>query len=343
VIDRMIRRAHLSASASLARRLGVAVALVAAAWTVGAVAPSEVAAASCGPAPSGKLAVHVVVDRGSGSPVRHCVLIAPGRDGTGLRVLQANHSVRLEGGFVCAIDGAPATGCATNPATGTAYWSYWHAAPGGSWVYSTVGAGGYRLSAPCSIEGWTWSSSPGAARPPRADPRSLDCNPAPPPTPAPPPATTPPASGPVGSNGQSDGGPDASTPRTTGSTGTDGSRGAEPMTAIEPAGAQPTTTVPGDEGADDRDDAGAAEGSDAEAGSDDRDVDGRDGADDGDGDGDRNGDAAEGGEGSGELASAPGPDGSGGPPWGVLVAGVLVLTLGGAAAVRSRRREAPAS
>lgn len=334
----MICRAHVPVAASLARRLGVAVALVAAAWTAGAVVPTEAAAASCGPAPSGKVAVHVVVDRGSGSPVRHCVVLGSSGRPTGLTALQANHAVRLEGGFVCAIGGLPATGCATQFSQGAAYWSYWHAPPGGTWTYSQTGAGGRYLVAPCSVEGWTWSSSPGAARPPRVDPRTLDCNPAPPPTSAPPPPTSPPASGSVGSNGQVGGDADPSRPpNTTGPTGTDGAQRGGPTTSTEPAEDQPAATAPGDEGPDanDNDDAGAAEGSDPDAAEDERGADGR-----ADSDGDRSGDV---GEGTGELASAPGAGGSGGPPWGVLVAGVLVLTLGGAAAVRSRRREAPAA
>ncbi len=39
-------------------------------------------------------------------------------------------------GFVCQIEGAPASDCQDTP-PGSAYWSYWQAAPGGGWSYST--------------------------------------------------------------------------------------------------------------------------------------------------------------------------------------------------------------
>lgn len=57
-------------------------------------------------------------------------------------------------GFVCRINSLP------NPCNGApvnAYWSYWHAQPGGSWSYSNVGAGSYD-PAPGSVEGWAFGS-----------------------------------------------------------------------------------------------------------------------------------------------------------------------------------------
>ena len=65
-------------------------------------------------------------------------------------------------GFVCTIDKLP------NPCNGapaTAYWSYWHAQPGGKWVYSSTGAGTYHPK-PGSVQGWAF----GAGKPPGISP-----------------------------------------------------------------------------------------------------------------------------------------------------------------------------
>lgn len=57
-------------------------------------------------------------------------------------------------GFVCRINSLP-NPC-TVPTT-SAYWSYWHATPGGTWSYSTSGAGGYD-PAPGTVEGWSFGA-----------------------------------------------------------------------------------------------------------------------------------------------------------------------------------------
>ncbi|HVK26587.1 MAG TPA: hypothetical protein VM677_35000 [Actinokineospora sp.] len=64
-------------------------------------------------------------------------------------------------GLICRINALP------NPCNGapvTAYWSYWHATPGGSWSYSTGGAGSHN-PAPGAVEGWAFGSGgrPGQA------------------------------------------------------------------------------------------------------------------------------------------------------------------------------------
>jgi len=61
--------------------------------------------------------------------------------------------------FVCRIDGkpTPAQDPCVNTPPATAYWSYWHASPGGAWTYSTVGAGAYN-PAVGSVEGWRFGS-----------------------------------------------------------------------------------------------------------------------------------------------------------------------------------------
>lgn len=69
-------------------------------------------------------------------------------------------------GFVCRIDGQPAGDpCVTTPPP-TASWAYWHAQPGGSWVYSDTSASAYD-PAPGSVEGWSFGAGqqPGIAPP----------------------------------------------------------------------------------------------------------------------------------------------------------------------------------
>ncbi|MFJ1707053.1 flagellar hook-length control protein FliK [Kitasatospora sp. NPDC088346] len=66
-------------------------------------------------------------------------------------------------GMVCRINALP------NPCNGapvTAYWSYWHAAHGGPWSYSTLGAGSYD-PAPGDVEGRAFGagSQPGITAP----------------------------------------------------------------------------------------------------------------------------------------------------------------------------------
>ena len=59
-------------------------------------------------------------------------------------------------GFVCRIAGRPANDPCVNTSPGSAYWSYWIAAPGGSWCYSTVGAGN-RTPPAGTFEGWSFA------------------------------------------------------------------------------------------------------------------------------------------------------------------------------------------
>jgi hypothetical protein len=163
--------------------------------------PAPVAgAAAC----SGTSGVTVVVDFGAlgGGVQTGC---AGGDPGSGLAALSAaGHGytfVPRQPGLVCQIDARP------NPCNGaptTAYWSYWHASRGGSWSFSTLGAGGYD-PAPGTVEGWAFGAGrrpgiapPAAPAPPPAPPppapRST-AKPAPEPT-SPPPAATPRTSAP---------------------------------------------------------------------------------------------------------------------------------------------------
>lgn len=145
-------------------------------WMAGAVllltpAPVHAATANC---------VAVVVDAGSRVSAR-CL---PWRSGlTGAAALTGTgHSYRLAAsGLICAIDGFPAD-CHVDS---THYWSYWHKAPGGgSWTYSSEGAGTYNPRSG-STEGWAYQN--GSSRQPRNISFDTIC---PPPAPTPRPSRT---------------------------------------------------------------------------------------------------------------------------------------------------------
>lgn len=305
--------------------MAVAVALAAGSFALGAVVavPSSAAMGACGPAPSGQVAVAMVVDAGGGMPSPRCAVVTQGS--TGLDALRAaGHSVRLDGGFVCAIDGLPATGCGNRPDSGLAYWRYWHAAPGGGWSYSQVGAGGYRLPARCAVEGWVWSDAPSSNTPPRIAAPAPTCDA---PSPTAPPATSAPASRPpttAASPGSGGSGTDSSGTPTPGATpGAPATSPGGGPTTVPAAVAGVTTVAPGAV-------TPTAEGDAVGA---DQDRSGQDGQ------------RPTGSADRAEQASAGGPVGSTGTggsstPWGLVVAVVLVAGLGGAALLRSRTRSA---
>ena len=168
----------------LRRALAAAVALVAAAAPVLSF-PATAEAAAC----SGTSGVTVVVDFGSlgGGVSTRC---APGDPSSGVDALQrAGFVVTPVNGeaFVCRIDGKPAEDrCMVTPPS-TAYWAYWHAKRGGSWTFSSAGAGTYN-PAPGTVEGWAF----GASRKPSV---------APPPLPAPSPTRTTTAPRPTATSG----------------------------------------------------------------------------------------------------------------------------------------------
>ena len=87
-----------------------------------------------------------------------CAIVAQGS--TGLDAMRAaGHDVRLKGGFVCGIDGLPATGCGVDDAE-LALLAVLARLAGRAVELLGVGAGGYRLPARCAVEGWSWSDSP---------------------------------------------------------------------------------------------------------------------------------------------------------------------------------------
>ena len=83
-------------------------------------------------------------------------------------------------GFVCRIADRPATDPCVNASPASAYWTYWIAAPGGTWCYATLGAGN-RQPPPGTFEGWSFSLDKVAAKipPPRFSPPAATTSPAP--------------------------------------------------------------------------------------------------------------------------------------------------------------------
>ncbi|MGB3412922.1 MAG: hypothetical protein WBA45_17220 [Microthrixaceae bacterium] len=155
-------------------------------WLVGTA--TEADALTCGPATATRAAVAVVVDFGDSTPDGSCASIprnsSGGTNSTGIDALKtAGHSLRIDGGFLCAIDGVPATGCARNSGFDGWYWRYFKAEPGKGWRYSSSGFG-YRMALVngCGAEGWVWSDSPDASVAPRGGVPSLNCTAQPTPT-----------------------------------------------------------------------------------------------------------------------------------------------------------------
>ena len=111
--------------------------------------------------------VTVVVDFGSaGGGVHTRCAAAPVKNGfealskAGFGIT----NVRSQPGFLCQIDAKPASDCQSVP-NASSYWSYWYAARGESWTYSSSGAS--RQPPAGSVEGWSFGASqpPGIAPP----------------------------------------------------------------------------------------------------------------------------------------------------------------------------------
>lgn len=95
---------------------------------------------------------------------------ADGNPSSGVNALRAagftpTRAAQQAGYFLCRIDGKPANDPCQRTSPADAYWSYWHAKPGGSWTYSDTGPAEYD-PAPDSVEGWAF----GAGKPPRSAP-----------------------------------------------------------------------------------------------------------------------------------------------------------------------------
>ncbi len=89
-------------------------------------------------------------------------------------------AAQVPGYFLCRIDGKPANDPCQRTSPEEAYWSYWHAKPGGAWSYSSSGAGDFDPP-PGSVEGWAF----GAGDPPSAPPPRTAARPASSPTASP--------------------------------------------------------------------------------------------------------------------------------------------------------------
>ena len=149
------------------RRAAVALTgLVLASGGLGLLAASPAASRPTAGACTDTAGVTVVVDFGSaGGGVKTGCAAAPVENGFEALVKAGFDitNVRTQPGFLCQIDGQPTSDCQTVP-NASNYWSYWHAARGGSWTYSSSGAS--RTPPPGSVEGWSF----GASQPPGAVP-----------------------------------------------------------------------------------------------------------------------------------------------------------------------------
>ncbi len=163
----MFRRTPLAAAAALVAgapllALAAPADAVSAAGSAPGTAGSDSASLSRAACPRGS-GVSVVVDFGATETTK----CAAGDPKTGLAALKgAGFTVSMVARFpaaVCRINGIPTPtkdACVVMPPA-TAYWSYWHAARGGTWTYSTKAAGSYDPK-PGSVEGWAY----GAGKPP---------------------------------------------------------------------------------------------------------------------------------------------------------------------------------
>lgn len=155
-------------NAPAARVLALVISLAATGAGSMALAPGA-AAAAC----SGSTGVTVMVDFASsgGGIITRC---AAGDPSSGLDALsKTGFAVQFVSGqpFVCTIDAKPSSASCFRIPPSSAYWAYWHAQRGGSWSYSTTGAGSYD-PAPGSVEGWSFGPgvAPGSAPPPASAP-----------------------------------------------------------------------------------------------------------------------------------------------------------------------------
>lgn len=131
-------------------------------------APSQAARTQA----AGCSGVAVVVDFASlgGGNQNGC---APGDPDSGVTALRGagfepTRAAQEAGYFVCRIDGRPANDPCQRASPADAYWSYWHATPGGSWTFSSSGAADHDPE-PGTVDGWAFGDGdPPSSRPPAA-------------------------------------------------------------------------------------------------------------------------------------------------------------------------------
>ncbi len=107
-----------------------------------AVTAGPAAASAC----AGSTGVTVVVDTGTSVSTR-CASGPSGSALTALAAVASVEQVQTQPGFVCRIDGFPASDPCVRTPPATAYWAFFHAERGGSWTYSSQGAGSYAPAA----------------------------------------------------------------------------------------------------------------------------------------------------------------------------------------------------
>jgi hypothetical protein len=158
------------------------------------VAAGPASAAAC----SGSTGVTVVVDTG-GSISTRC---ASGDPGSALSALKAagfsvEYPQQFPGSVVCRINGSPSSDPCVRMPPSSAYWAFFHAKRGGSWVYSSSGVASYN-PAPGSVVGFRFGSGqkPGIA-PPAATKTSAPAPTKTTPKPTPKPPTTKPKPAPT--------------------------------------------------------------------------------------------------------------------------------------------------
>ena len=136
------------------RRLAGAVAATGLALAGLVVAAAPASAAAC----SGTSGVTVVVDTGSSVSTK----CASGDPSSALKALtSAGFSVtypqQYPGSVVCRINGYPSSDPCVRMPPGDAYWAFFHAKRGGSWVYSSSGVASYD-PAPGTVVGFRFGS-----------------------------------------------------------------------------------------------------------------------------------------------------------------------------------------
>jgi len=224
-------------SARLARLAAAVLATSAAGVGLVAGASAPAGASAC----SGATGVTVVVDHGSlgGGVDQVCNAGGGGKDGISL-FTGAGFSltyVQRQPGFVCRINGQPASDPCVNTPPSNAYWGlWWSDGRSGSWSYSSLGAGSLTVPDGGSVA-FAWQS--GSQNAPNVTPSSHASTP--------PPAPTPTAT--AGGGGHGNGGghgsasptakPSAKPPATSTATATPT---ATPSGSVAPATARPDET-----------------------------------------------------------------------------------------------------
>ena len=179
--------------------------------------------------------VSVVVDYRElgGSTITAC---APDGGGKSAAAVFASVGVSLgyatrQPGFVCRVNGAPASDPCVNASPSDAYWGLWWAdGSNASWTYSSYGVGSLTVPAGGSV-GWSWQQdrTAGSSVPPSvAPPVSRSSTPSPTPSPTPTSSSTPtasPSASPTGGGGAATQPSASSSPSPTQSGGSGGSSG----------------------------------------------------------------------------------------------------------------------